>query len=144
MFTSLTVTRIFVLDQDEALEFYSGKLGFEVSSDFQQGPVRWLTVRVPGQPGPDIYLEKPGPPALDEATAQQIRDLVTKGAAGWLALTTDDCRKTYETLVARGVEITQEPIDHFYGTDMGVRDPFGNQIRILQRAPVPQEAGAPA
>jgi uncharacterized glyoxalase superfamily protein PhnB len=139
MFTSLTVTRIFVLDQDEALDFYSRKLGLEVNNDFEQGPTRWLTVRVPGQPGPDIYLEKPGPPATDEATAQQIRDLVTKGALGWLALTTDDCRKTYETLVARGVEITQEPIEHFYGTDMGVRDPFGNQIRILQPAPMPQQ-----
>jgi uncharacterized glyoxalase superfamily protein PhnB len=142
MFTSLTVTRIFVLDQDEALDFYGRKLGLEVSNDFEQGPTRWLTVRVPGQPGPDIYLEEPGPPATDEATAQQIRDLVTKGALGWLALTTDDCRGTYETLVARGVEIMQEPTEHFYGTDMGVRDPFGNQIRILQPAHVPQEAEA--
>src|SRR5579884_2325837 len=130
MFTSLTVCRLFVLDQDEAKEFYAGKLGFEVSADFQQGPTRWLTVRVPGQPGPDIFLDLPGAPALDEGTAQQIRDLVTKGALGFLAFTTDDCRKTYETLAARGVEITQEPTQHFYGTDMGVRDPFGNQIRI--------------
>src|SRR5579884_266679 len=99
MFTSLTVTRLFVLDQDEALDFYANKLGLEVTADFQQGPTRWLTVRVPGQPGPDIYLENPGPPAVDEATTEQVRELVTKGALGWLALTTDDCRKTHETLV---------------------------------------------
>lgn len=138
MFTSLTVTRIFVLDQDEAKDFYVNKLGLEVSNDFEQGPTRWLTVKVPGQPGPDIYLEKPGAPAMDEATAEQVRDLVTKGALGWLALTTDDCRKDYETLRDRGVEFTQEPIEHFYGTDMGVRDPFGNHIRILQPASIPQ------
>jgi catechol 2,3-dioxygenase-like lactoylglutathione lyase family enzyme len=144
MFTSLTVTRIFVLDQNEAKDFYVNKLGLEASNDFEQGPTRWLTVKVPGQPGPDIYLEKPGAPALDEATAEQVRDLVTKGALGWLALTTDDCRKTYETLRDRGVEFTQEPIEHFYGTDMGVRDPFGNHIRILQPASVPQQESATA
>lgn len=144
MLQSLTVTRIFVLDQDEAVEFYAGKLGLEVSNDFEQGPTRWLTVRVPGQAGPDIYLEKPGPPAMDEATVEQIRDLVTRGALGWLAFTTDDCRKTYETLQAHGVDITQEPTDHFYGTDMGARDPFGNHIRILQPARVPQQDSAAA
>jgi catechol 2,3-dioxygenase-like lactoylglutathione lyase family enzyme len=144
VFTSLTVTRIFVLDQDEAKDFYADKLGLEVSNDFQQGPTRWLTVRVPGQPGPDIFLDAPGAPAMDETTAQQIRDLVTKGAIGWLAFTTDDCRKTYETLRDRGVEFTQEPTEHFYGIDMGVRDPFGNHIRILQPAPVAEEAPTPA
>src|SRR5579875_1882754 len=106
MFTSLSVCTIFVLDQDEAKEFYADKLGFEVSNDFQQGPTRWLTVRVPGQAGPDIYLQQPGPPAMDETTAAEIRELVTKGAIGWLAVITDDCRKTYETLLARGVEFT--------------------------------------
>lgn len=139
MFTAFSVCRLFVLDQDEAVDFYAGKLGLEVSNDFQQGPTRWLTVRVPGQPGPDIYLEKPGPPAMDEATTEQIRELVAKGALGWLALITDDCRKTYETLLARGVEFTQEPIDHFYGTDCGIRDPFGNLIRVLQPASRPAQ-----
>jgi catechol 2,3-dioxygenase-like lactoylglutathione lyase family enzyme len=134
VFTSFSVCRIFVLDQDEALDFYAGTLGLEVSSDFQQGSTRWLTVRVPGQPGPDIYLEQPGPPGVDEATASQIREMVTKGALGFLAFITDDCRKTYETLLARGVEFTQEPVEHFYGIDCGIRDPFGNQIRILQPA----------
>lgn len=144
MFTSLAVTRLFVLDQDQAADFYVNTLGLEISNDFNQGPTRWLTVKVPGQAGPDIFLDVPDAPAMDDATAEQIRDLVTKGALGFLALTTDDCRKTYETLQARGAEITQEPTDHFYGTDMGVRDPFGNQIRILQPAAMPQEAPSPA
>ena len=142
MFTSIAVCRIFVLDQDEAVDFYAGKLGLEVSNDFQQGPTRWLTVKVPGQPGPDIYLEEPRPLAMDEGTAEQIRELVTKGALGFLAFITDDCRKTYETLLARGVEFTQEPIEHFYGIDCGIRDPFGNFIRILQ--PASQPAQEPA
>lgn len=143
MLTSIAVTSIFVLDKDEAIDFYAGKLGLEVSNDFEQGPTRWLTVRVPDQPGPDIFLEVPGPPAMDEVAAQQVRDLVTKGATGFIAFTTDDCRKMYETLLARGVDITQEPTEHFYGVDMGVRDPFGNHIRILQPAAVPQEVPTP-
>ena len=135
MITALNVVVMKVLDQDEALDFYVNKLGLEVASDFQQGPVRWLTVRVPGQPIVEIYLEKPGPPATDEATAEQVRELISKGAIGWLAFQTDDCRALYEELRSRGVtDFTQEPTDHFYGTDMGVRDPFGNAIRILQPA----------
>jgi catechol 2,3-dioxygenase-like lactoylglutathione lyase family enzyme len=139
MFSTLTVVRVFVLDQDEALDFYVNKLGLELGSDFQQGPTRWLTVRVPGQPAPEIYLEQPAPPAPDEATAGQIRELLTKGALGFLAFITDDCRATYETLKARGVEFTQEPMEHFYGIDCGVRDPFGNQIRILQHVKAPAQ-----
>lgn len=143
MITKLVLTAVKVLDQDEALDFYVNKLGLEVGQDFQQGPVRWLTVRVPGDPGFEVYLEKPEPPAYDEATAEQIRELLTKGAGGWLAFQTDDCRALFETLKARGVtDFTQEPTDHFYGTDMGVRDPFGNGIRILQPAKVAQEAMA--
>jgi catechol 2,3-dioxygenase-like lactoylglutathione lyase family enzyme len=135
MITRLNVTSVKVLDQDEALDFYVNKLGLEASQDFQQGPVRWLTVRVPGDPGLEIYLEKPGPPVQDEATAAQLRELITKGAVGFVAFQTDDCRGLYETLKARGVtDFTQEPIEHFYGTDMGLRDPFGNAIRILQPA----------
>ncbi|HLO34533.1 MAG TPA: VOC family protein [Candidatus Deferrimicrobium sp.] len=143
MISRLNVTAIKVLDQDEALDFYVNKLGLEVAQDFHQGPVRWLTVRVPGDPGIEIYLEKPGPPAYDEATAGELRELITKGAIGWVAFQTEDCRGLYETLKARGVtDFTQEPTDHFYGTDMGVRDPFGNAIRILQPARVAQEATA--
>jgi len=101
------------------------------------GFMRWLTVGVPGQPGRDILLELPAPPSMDEATAEQVRELLTKGATGFAAgFTTDDCKRTYEDLVAKGVEITQEPVEHFYGTDMGLRDPFGNHIRITEPAAV--------
>jgi uncharacterized glyoxalase superfamily protein PhnB len=141
MITKLVVTAIKVLNQDEALDFYVNKLGLEVGQDFQQGPVRWLTVRVPGDPGIEIYLEEPAPPAYDGATAEQLRELITKGAVGWVAFQTEDCRGLYETLKERGVtDFTQEPTDHFYGTDMGVRDPFGNAIRILQPAKVTEES----
>ena len=137
MITKLNVVSIKVLDQEEALDFYVNKLGLEKAQDFQQGPVRWLTVRVPGDPDTEIYLETPGPPMHDEATAEQLRELITKGAVGWLAFQTDDVRGLYETLMERGVsDFTQEPTDHFYGTDMGIRDPFGNAIRILQPAAV--------
>jgi catechol 2,3-dioxygenase-like lactoylglutathione lyase family enzyme len=143
MITKLVVTAIKVLDQDEALDFYVNKLGLEVGQDVQQGPVRWLTVRVPGDPGIEIYLEEPAPPAYDGATAEQLRELITKGAVGWVAFQTDDVRGLYETLKERGVtDFTQEPTDHFYGTDMGVRDPFGNAIRILQPAKVTEDAKA--
>src|SRR5438270_10257193 len=135
MLNAITISHIWVLDQDEALDFYVGKLGLEVTSDQNLGFMRWLTVGVPGQPGRDILLELPGPPSVDEATAQQIRELVSKGATGFtVGFTTDDCRKMYETLKARGVEFTQEPTEHFYGIDMGLRDPFGNHIRIAQLA----------
>jgi catechol 2,3-dioxygenase-like lactoylglutathione lyase family enzyme len=136
MLKSINISGIFVLDQDQALDFYVGKLGLEVSNDMELGFMRWLTVRVPGEPGREILLEKPGPPAMDEASADQVRELVTKGATGFtVGFTTDDCRQTYETLLARGVEFTQEPTEHFYGIDCGIRDPFGNHIRIVQLAP---------
>jgi catechol 2,3-dioxygenase-like lactoylglutathione lyase family enzyme len=143
MISSLNVTAIKVLDQDEALDFYVNKLGLEVAQDFQQGPVRWLTVRVPGDSDTEIYLEKPAPPVYDEATVSELRELITKGAIGWVAFQTEDCRGLYQSLKARGVtDFTQEPTDHFYGTDMGIRDPFGNAIRILQPAKVAREATA--
>lgn len=138
MISHVNVVAIKVLDQDEALDFYVDKLGLEVAQDFDQGPVRWLTVRVPGDPHLELYLEEPAPPAYDEATASALRELITKGAIGWVALQTEDCRALYETLKSRGVtDFTQEPTDHFYGTDMGIRDPFGNPIRILQPAKAP-------
>jgi uncharacterized glyoxalase superfamily protein PhnB len=143
MITNLSVTSIYVLDKDEALDFYVNKLGLEVGQDFTQGDYRWLTVRVPGGSTTEISLEKPGSPLHDEATAAQLRELITKGAMTGLVLQTDDARALYETLKSRGVsDITQEPTDHFYGTDMGVRDPFGNAIRILQPSKVAQEATA--
>jgi uncharacterized glyoxalase superfamily protein PhnB len=135
MITALNVASIFVLDKDEALDFYVNKLGLEKSNDVQQGDYRWLTVRVPGEGGTEISLEQPGPPLHDETTAEQIRELITKGAiGGGLVFVTDDAKAMYETLRERGVtDFTQEPTEHFYGTDMGVRDPFGNAIRILQQ-----------
>jgi catechol 2,3-dioxygenase-like lactoylglutathione lyase family enzyme len=122
----------FVLDQDQALDFYVGKLGLEVRSDVDLGFMRWLTVGVPGDDR-EILLEKPGPPAMSEQAAEQVRDLLTKGAMGLaFILTTDDCRKTFQELTAKGVEATEEPTEQPYGIDCGIRDPFGNQIRINQ------------
>jgi hypothetical protein len=113
------------------------KLGLEVGSDFKRGSYRWLTVRVPGDSRVEISLEQPGPPLHDEATAEQLRELITKGALSSLVFIADDIRGLYEELKARGVtDFTQEPTDNFYGIDMGLRDPFGNAIRILQRAEV--------
>jgi catechol 2,3-dioxygenase-like lactoylglutathione lyase family enzyme len=133
MLKAITLSQIYVLDQQEALDFYVGKLGLEVREDIDLGFMRWLTVAVPGEDR-EILLERPGPPALNEATAEQVREIVTKGASGgWIGFTTDDCRKTYETLVARGVEFSEEPTERFYGIDCGLRDPFGNAIRITQR-----------
>ena len=141
MTTRLAVTSVKVLDQEEALDFYVNKLGLEKGQDIKQGPFRWLTVRFPGDPGVEIFLEEPGPPVHDEATAAQLRELITKGAMGSLVLHTDDARALYETLKERGVtDFTQEPMDHFYGTDMGIRDPFGNGIRILQPAKAARQA----
>jgi catechol 2,3-dioxygenase-like lactoylglutathione lyase family enzyme len=144
MLNAINLSQIYVLDQDEAVEFYVGKLGLEVKTDMDLGFMRWLTVAVPGEPGREILLELPGPPAMDEATAEQVREMVTKGATGgWIGFTTDDCSTTYETLVAKGVEFTQEPIERFYGTDCGLRDPFGNAIRIVQPAPAPTPPAHP-
>lgn len=124
------LSSIFVLDQDAALDFYVGLLGLEVSADVNFGPMRWLTVRVPGD-AKEILLENPGPPSMDPATSEQVRELVAKGAGGgWLAFTTDDVQGTYERLSQAGVDITQEPTEQPYGTDFGIRDPFGNAIRI--------------
>ncbi len=133
MLNAISLSSIFVLDQDEALDFYVGTLGLEVGTDADLGFMRWLTVRVPGEPGREVLLEKPGPPAMDDATAERVRELVTKGAGGgWIGFNTDDCRKTYDDLLARGVEFTQEPVEQPYGIDCGLRDPFGNAIRIVQ------------
>jgi catechol 2,3-dioxygenase-like lactoylglutathione lyase family enzyme len=134
MITKLNVTSIIVLDKEQALDFYVNKLGLEKGTDVKQGSYRWLTVRVPGEPDVEIGLEEPGPPIHDEATAAELRELVAKGAMGGLVFESDDVKGLYEALKARGVtDFTQEPTDRFYGTDMGIRDPFGNPIRILQR-----------
>lgn len=143
MLTRLTHTFIHVLDQDEALEFYVGKLGMQVATDADLGVMRWLTVCSPEQPDVQLALMKPGPPAFDDSTTEQIRELVAKGAGGGVIFETDDCRRTYEELRAAGVEFTQEPTERFYGTDCALRDPFGNPIRFTQPPEGPVVVPAP-
>lgn len=141
MFTGISHHSVYVLDQEEALAFYCGKLGFEVSADVDLGFMRWLTIALPSQPDRNIMLEVPGPPFVDDATAEQLRDLLTKGALGAAAiLTTEDCRATYEDLRAKGVEFTEEPTERPYGIDCALRDPFGNPVRITQPASGPVTA----
>jgi catechol 2,3-dioxygenase-like lactoylglutathione lyase family enzyme len=133
MLKQLTHSQVYVLDQDEAIDFYVGKLGMEVNTDADLGFMRWLTVNVPGQPDRQLLLEKPGPPSLDDATAEQVRELITKGAMGMAGiLSVDDIHETYQQLKAKGVEFTEEPTERDYGTDCGLRDPFGNHLRIGQ------------
>jgi len=133
MYNAITRSQLFVLDQDQALDFYVEKLGLEVSADIDLGFMRWLTVCVPGDPSREILLELPGPPALDPSTAEEVRAVVSKGAGGgWLSLTTSDAQAAFETLRDRGVEVTDEPSPKPYGIDFGIRDPFGNAIRIGQ------------
>ena len=145
MIKQITHSQVYVLDQDEALEFYVGKLGFEVNTDADLGFMRWLTVNVPGRPEQQLLLEKPGPPAMDEATTEQIRELITKGAMGMAAIiSVDDIHATYKDLVAKGVEFTEEPTERFYGTDCGLRDPFGNYLRIGEPKQGPIDMPDPA
>ena len=133
MMKRLNISGIYVLDQDQALDFYVGKLGLEVDTDVDLGFMRWLTVRVPGDPDHKILLERPGPPGMSEENAVQVRDAVTKGiAGGHLFFAVDDAHATYAELKARGVELTEEPTDQGYGIDFGLRDPFGNHVRIAQ------------
>jgi predicted enzyme related to lactoylglutathione lyase len=124
------LSSIYVLDQDQAIDFYVGVLGLEIGTDADLGFMRWLTVRVPGDDR-EILLERPGPPSHDPATAEQVRELVSKGAAGgWIAFEVEDVDSVHAELVEQGVEITQPPTDQGYGRDMGLRDPFGNHLRI--------------
>jgi catechol 2,3-dioxygenase-like lactoylglutathione lyase family enzyme len=133
MLKGINISNVLVLDQNEALDFYVGKLGLEVSNDVDFGFMRWLTVRVPGGSGPEILLEVPAPPSMDPETAAQVREIVTKGATGFtVGFITTDAQAMYEALKSRGVQITDEPTKRDYGTDFGIRDPFGNHIRIVQ------------
>jgi catechol 2,3-dioxygenase-like lactoylglutathione lyase family enzyme len=136
MLKQLTNVQVWVHDQDEALAFYTEKLGFELRDDVtvsEMGNFRWLTVGVPGQPDVALALMAvPGPPVFDDETRGQIMALMAKGAAGGLFFTTDDCRASYEELSGRGVEFQQEPTEQPYGIDAGFRDPSGNQMRMLQ------------
>jgi uncharacterized glyoxalase superfamily protein PhnB len=128
--------QLWVQDQDEALAFWTEKVGFEVRADVtmpEMGNFRWLTVGQPGQEDVSIVLmEVPGEPIMDAATQAQVSDLAAKGFAGTVFLTTDDCRAEYERLVARGVEFSEAPEERPYGIDAGFRDPSGNAIRLTQ------------
>jgi uncharacterized glyoxalase superfamily protein PhnB len=128
--------QLWVHDQDEALAFYTEKLGFEVRTDAtlpELGNFRWLAVSPPGQPDVAIVLMAiPGPPVMDEEVANQVRSLMATGFAGTVFLTTEDCQASYEELKARGVEFTEEPEERPYGIDSGFRDPSGNSFRLTQ------------
>ncbi len=133
MLKQITHTFLYVLDQDQALDFYVGKLGMVVHTDADLDVMRWLTVALPDDDRVQIGLLLPGPPLHDEATATEIRELVAKGGAGGgVIFATDDCVGTYERLRAAGVEFTQEPTERFYGTDCALRDPFGNPLRFTE------------
>jgi uncharacterized glyoxalase superfamily protein PhnB len=129
-------TQLWVHDQDEALAFYTQKLGMEVRADVtlaEMGDFRWLTVGPAGQPDIAIVLMPiPGPPVMDADTAEQVRGLMAKGFAGTVFLTTGDCRAAYEELRARGVEFVEPPEERPYGIDSGFRDPSGNHLRLTQ------------
>ena len=132
----LSNAQLWVHDQDEALAFYTEKLGMEVRSDVtlaEMGNFRWLTVAPPGQEDVAITLMAiPGPPVMDEQTAGEVRNLMSKGFAGTVFLTTDDVRRDYEELKSRGVEFTDDVEERPYGIDSGFRDPSGNAIRLTQ------------
>jgi predicted enzyme related to lactoylglutathione lyase len=127
---------VWVHDQEEALAFYTEKLGWEVRADVtvpELDNFRWLTVGPPGQPEVSVVLNAvPGPPIMDEATADQVRIVMAKGWAGQVMLTSDDVQASYEELSARGVEFVEEPEERPYGIDSSFRDPSGNQFRLMQ------------
>ena len=133
----IATTQLWVHDQDEALDFWTKKVGLEVRTDItvpELGNFRWLTVGPAGQPEVAIVLMAiPGPPVMDDATSGQVRELLTKGAVGGaLFFTTEDAHATFAVLKERGVEVTDQPETRPYGIDFGIRDPFGNAIRIGQ------------
>jgi uncharacterized glyoxalase superfamily protein PhnB len=132
----LSNAQLWVHDQDEALAFYTDKVGMEVRSDVtlpEMGDFRWLAVGPPGQEDVSIVLMAiPGPPVMDDQTAGEVRNLMSKGFAGTVFLTTDDVRGDYEELKRRGVEFTDPPEERPYGIDSGFRDPSGNALRLTQ------------
>lgn len=130
------VVGLYVRDQEEALGFYTEKLGFRIHTDVRNGDFRWLTVQHPEQPSFQLGLFTPGPPVLDADTARNLREIVAKGAMPPLVLMVENCRSAYDRMHACGVEFTQEPIDRFGTVDAGFRDPSGNGWKMIQqRAP---------
>ncbi len=135
MISAVSHVGVWVHDQDEAKAFYTEKLGFEVRQDAtleELGGYRWLTVGPPGQPDVNIILSIPAPPAIDAESAEQLKALVAKGAMGPGIFQTEDCRKTIKELEGKGVEVTQQPDERFYGIDAEIRDPSGNSWRVVQ------------
>jgi catechol 2,3-dioxygenase-like lactoylglutathione lyase family enzyme len=135
MINAVSHLGLWVHDQDEAKAFYTEKLGFEVRQDAtldELGGYRWLTVGPPGQPNLNVILSVPTPPAVDDESAEQLKALIAKGALGPGILQTEDCRKEIKELEGKGVEVTQQPDERFYGIDAAIRDPSGNEWRVVQ------------
>ena len=136
----IATAQLWVHDQDQALDFWTKKVGMEVRADVtipEMGDFRWLTVGPAGQEDVTIVLMAiPGPPVLDDQTAEEVRSLMSKGFAGTVFLTTEDCQKSYEELSGRGVEFTEKPEERPYGIDAGFRDPSGNSVRLTQIRPL--------
>jgi catechol 2,3-dioxygenase-like lactoylglutathione lyase family enzyme len=137
MISSLSHTTIWVLDQDEALSFYTQKLGFEVRVDETMDDFRWLTVSPPDQPDHELILLEPGGPMMDDEAARHVKELVAKGALGPGAFETKDCKATYEELSRRGVTFLSEPTERFYGIEATFRDNSGNWFSMTQRSDRP-------
>lgn len=142
MTQGINVVGLYVRDQDEALAFYVGKLGFKVHTDVRNGNYRWLTVQHPEQPSFQLGLVKPGPPVHDAATARSLEELVAKGAMPPLVLQVDSCRAAYERLSKAGVEFTQQPVDRYGNVDAGFRDPSGNGWKMIEASARAQAATA--
>ena len=126
------VVGLYVRDQDEAVDFYVGKLGFKIHTDAKNGDYRWLTVQHPDQPSFQLGLFKPQAPTLDSSTAQTMEEVVAKGAMPPLVLVVDDCRAAYGEMAAKGVEFTQEPVERYGAVDASFRDPSGNGWKMIQ------------
>lgn len=132
---TMNATQLWVHDQDEALAFYTDKVGLEVHEDVtvaEMGNFRWLAVGAPGQDASIVLMAIPGAPMFDDATQGEIRSLMGKGYAGTVFFATDDCHARYAEMAAKGVEFTQEPTETPYGIDCGFRDPSGNHLRMVQ------------
>ncbi len=132
MSQGVEVAGVYVRDQQEALEFYTGKVGFRIHTDVRNGDYRWLTVQSPDQPSFQLGLFTPQAPMVDAATAQALREIVAKGGMPPLVMVVDDCRAAYQAMRERGVEFTQEPIARFGSVDAGFRDPSGNGWKLIE------------
>jgi catechol 2,3-dioxygenase-like lactoylglutathione lyase family enzyme len=143
MITHVSLSTVWVNDQDEAKAFYIDKLGFQEATDVSMGDgYRWLTVAHPDHPELELTLMRPGPP-LDDDSAAAIQRMLDKGSLGAVGLATDDCRKTYDELVAKGVTFIQEPADRPYGVEAIIRDNSGNWLVLVERKPFTPEDFTP-